>query len=193
MLHAEVVTSLDPNAPLRRLTADEYDRMVEAGIFHEDDHLELLEGVLIAMTPQSVPHARIIQRLNRLLIRAAGEAFDVRVQMPVRATAWSVPEPDLAVVPVAETERRDSHPRRALLLIEVAASTLAYDRGPKVSNYARMRVPEYWIVNTIAEVIEVYRKPSAGRYRSTQAYGTGESVRPHAFPRLSVDVAALFR
>jgi Uma2 family endonuclease len=190
--HEEVMTSLHQGAPLRRLSADEYGRMVDAGILYEDERVELMEGLLVFREPQSVPHAQVLQRLNRLLVRAVGENLDVRVQMPVYASEWSVPEPDLAIVPIEETERRDSHPRRALLLVEVAKTTLAYDRGPKLSSYARMKVPEYWVVNTVAEEIEVYRRPVRGRYRSTQVYRRGQHLRPRSVRGVSVNVAALF-
>jgi Uma2 family endonuclease len=188
-----VMTTLHCGAPLRRLTADEYGRMVEAGILYEDEHLELMEGLLVFREPQSVPHAQVLQRLHRMLVRAVGQELDVRVQMPLWASRWSVPEPDLAIVPVEESERPDSHPRKALLLVEVARSTLAYDRGPKLSSYAGMKVPEYWVVDTNAFRIEVYRRPARGRYRSRLVYAPGRLLRSLAVPSVSVDVSALFR
>ena len=106
--------------------------MIDAGILHEDEHVELIDGFLVGMTPQKSPHAYALQELNRLLIQSAGDAFAVRIQMPLTS---------------------------ALLVIEVSRSRLRYDRLIKARLYARYSIPEYWILNLKDSRIEVHRDP----------------------------------
>jgi Uma2 family endonuclease len=157
---------LSPAGRLRRLTVAEYMRMVDAGIFGEHERLELIDGVLCQMTPQSVPHARIIQVLSRLLFRQLSEQHHLRVQLPLQLGERSVPEPDIAVVDRVEGERRDSHPRQALLVIEVARESLREDRTTKGALYARHGIPEFWLVDVDRQRVEVYRTPDM----ETEAY-----------------------
>jgi Uma2 family endonuclease len=177
----------------RRITVDEYHRMIEAGILDEDEHVQLIDGFLIAMTPQGEPHAQVIQRLNRLLVRSVGEGLVVRPQLPL-TLGDSEPEPDLAVVREADLSR-DRHPGAALLVVEVAADSLRVDRGAKAVLYARAGIPEYWIVSLEDSTVEVLRDPdaSAGAYRARVVLAVGESVTTPSVPGLAVDVAGLFR
>ncbi len=172
---------------------DEYHRMIEAGILDEDEHVQLIDGFLIAMTPQGEPHAQVIQRLNRLLVRSVGEGLVVRPQLPL-TLGDSEPEPDLAVVREADLSR-DRHPGAALLVVEVAADSLRVDRGAKAVLYARAGIPEYWIVSLEDSTVEVLRDPdaSAGAYRARVVLAVGESVTTPSVPGLAVDVAGLFR
>ena len=160
----------------RRLTADEYHRMIDAAVFDEDEHLELLEGVIVAMSPQGARHALVIERLNRLLLRSLGDEVRVRPQLPLTLSNDSEPEPDLAVVATGSADDAP-HPRTALLVIEVATESLARDRGPKALLYARADVPEYWIVNLVDGCIEVLRDPdvASGPYR-TQTTHTDATI-----------------
>jgi Uma2 family endonuclease len=178
----------------RRLTVEEYHRMIEAGILDEDEHVQLIGGFLVAMTPQGIPHAHVIQRLNRLLVRAIGEDLAVRPQLPLTLVD-SEPEPDLAVVRADEAQSGQHHPRTALLVIEVSGDSLSFDRGPKAALYAQAGVPEYWIVNLEEQVVEAHREPDpvTGAYRTTAVVGGGHAIAPACVPGLAVDVAALFR
>jgi Uma2 family endonuclease len=178
----------------RRLTVEEYHRMIEAGILDEDEHVQLIGGFLVAMTPQGIPHARVIQRLNRLLVRAIGEDLAVRPQLPLTFED-SEPEPDLAVVRADEAQSGQHHPRTALLVIEVSGDSLSFDRGPKSAVYARAGIPEYWIVSLEEPAVEAYREPdpATGTYRTTTVVRGGHAIAPAGVPGLAIDVAALFR
>ena len=176
----------------RLLSVDEYHRMIEVGIFDEDEHVELLEGVIVAMTPQSPAHAHCIRWLNRLLTRALPDEYVVGVQLPLTLGRRNEPEPDLAVVKAAAASR-DRHPETAVLVVEVARDSLRRDRKVKGALYARFGVPEYWIVNLEDRVIEVFSDPDAtnGAYRRTRTVPTGESLTSEALPQVSFPVAEL--
>lgn len=175
---------------IRRLRRSDYDRLVEAGAFR-DERVELIRGVIVRMPPQGPPHAGPIQRLTELLVlRLAGRA-KVRVQLPLLAPDESEPEPDLAVVPPGDYD--DEHPSEAHLVIEVAESSLAYDRGTKAPLYAAMGVPEYWIVNVRDGSIEVHREPDAERYGRVTTHRRGEAIALARFPDLVLDVSAIVR
>ena len=155
-----------PPDRVRRLQRAEYDRMVGFGMFR-GEKIELLQGRLVTMSPQGKPHAFSVTRLNRLLVRALGDRAEVRVQAPFGASAESEPEPDIAVV--LPGDYLDEHPRRALLLIEVAESSLQDDRRIKGPMYAAAGVPEYWIVDL-----------AGGRRRSAQGQSRGRVRERHA-------------
>jgi Uma2 family endonuclease len=165
-----------PHAWQRRLRVDEYHRMVEAGVFDEDERLELLDGVLVAMSPQGTRHAHAICFLNEALTRALGPGYTLRPQLPLTLGDDAEPEPDLAVVDRRES-RPDRHPTRALIVIEVASDSLAKDRSVKRALYARFAVQQYVIVNLVDDCVEIYREPSPaeGRYLTAATFGRGES------------------
>ncbi len=179
----------------RRITVDEYHRMIEARILGEDEHVQLLSGTLVAMTPQGRPHARVVQRLNRLLVRAVGEDLEVLTQLPLTLLDDSEPEPDLAVVRAEDAQSGEHHPRMAVLVIEVAGDSLRLDRQSKAVLYARAGIPEYWIANLAEASVEVHREPdpTTGSYRVRTVVRSGETLAPAALPDLGTDVAALFR
>lgn len=178
---------------LRRLSVDDYHRMVEVGILGEDDRVQLVEGVLVAMTPQGRPHAFIIQHLTRLLVQVLGPQYAVLPQLPLTLGHDSEPEPDLAVVRAEDARSRESHPTTALLVIEVATDSLRYDRKVKGRLYARSRIPEYWIVNLTDRLIEVRRdpEPAAARYRTLIKRAAGEDVIAASVPGVRIPVAEL--
>lgn len=178
----------------RRITVDEYHRMIAAGILSEDEHVQLIAGTLVAMTPQGGPHARVIQRLNRLLVRAVGDDLVVRPQLPLTLVDDSEPEPDLAVVRARDAESGERHPRTALLVVEVAGESLPLDRQAKAVLYARAGIPEYWIVNLGESTVEVRREPdpASGTYRTRTVARGGETLIAGSVPGLSVAVADLF-
>lgn len=178
----------------RRITVDEYHRMIAAGILGEDEHVQLIAGTLVAMTPQGGPHARVIQRLNRLLVRAVGDDLVVRPQLPLTLVDDSEPEPDLAVVRARDAESGERHPRTALLVVEVAGESLPLDRQAKAVLYARAGIPEYWIVNLAESTVEVRREPDSGLgvYRTRTVARGGETLIAGTVPGLSIAVADLF-
>ena len=178
----------------RRITVDEYHRMIEAGILGADEHVQLISGTLVALTPQGSLHAQVIQRLNRQLMRAVGDDVIVRRQFPLTLVDDSEPEPDLALVRADEVRSREHHPRTALLVIEVAGESLDLDRRSKAALYARAAIPEYWIVNLADSTVEVHREPdpATGSYREKAIVRGGETLSTASMPGLSLDPAELF-
>jgi len=156
--------------PLRRV---EFERLVDGGLFG-DERVELLGGVIVEMSPQDPRHAAVIERLDRVLNGLASGRASVRVQMPFAASSDSLPEPDLAVVPLADYD--DAHPDTAFLLIEVSDASLRKDRRLKAELYARAGVPEYWIVNLTARCIEIRSIPRDGAYTELRTVSPGASI-----------------
>ena len=186
--HIEDLVATERLRPLRRV---EYDRLVEDGFFDEDEKIELLDGVIVQMTPQGIGHAAAIERLTQVLVLALVPRARVRVQLPYAASDVSEPEPDVAVVPPGDPER--SHPDRSLLLVEVAESSLAKDRRVKTRIYAAAGVPEYWIVDVAGRTIEVRTDPAEGSYRRVRIARPGETIRLQAFPDVEIAVSDVVR
>jgi Uma2 family endonuclease len=176
----------------RRLSVDEYHRMIAAGILDEDERVELLEGVIVEMTPLGPPHAYCIEWLNRLLIRRLGDEYAIRPQLPLTLGGWNEPEPDLAVVR-RDLSSRERHPGTALLAIEVSDSSLRKDRRVKASVYARFAIAEYWIVNVEERTVEQFSEPdpSTGVYRSSDVRAMGTML-TSKLPEIAFPVAELF-
>jgi Uma2 family endonuclease len=174
----------------RRITVEEYHRMIDAGVLGEDDHVELIEGFLVDMAPQKSPPAYAIQRLTRLLARMLADEFDVRVQLPLALGRRSEPEPDMAVVRTSPHQARE-HPDVALLVVEVSRGSLLYDRTVKARLYARHALPEYWIVDVADGRIEVHRDPdpAAEAYRTVFTVGPGQPVTAASIPGVTIDPA----
>src|SRR5215203_3974454 len=147
--------------PLRRKvwTRAEYARMINAGLLREGDHVELIAGEIVAKVTQNSPHATGVSLGQEALRAAFGSGYHVRVQLPLSFEPDSEPEPDLAIVVGTPRDYRDAHPASALLVIEVADSSLVFDRTWKGSLYALAAIPEYWITNLGSGLIEVYRDP----------------------------------
>ncbi len=177
----------EPVRPLRRV---EYDQLVALGAF-EDEKLELLYGALVPMTPIGPAHASVSTRLNVTLVRALADRAAIRVAIPVAASDDSEPEPDFAVVPPGDYDHE--HPTAAWLIIEVSDSSLRKDRGVKRRLYAECKVPEYWIVNLVEQVIEVYREPKGGAYTSTKRFAKGDVIVLERFPDVEIRVDDVIR
>ena len=167
-----------------RMTVERYLGLVEAGVLSEDDRVELLEGVIVAMTPSNPPHAAVVARATRALLRVVGERASVRPQCTLVLGRFSAPEPDLAVVPGSDWDYVSAHPRTAWLVIEVADTSLQQDRITKAAIYAAAAIPEYWIVNLREGVVEVRRGPEPGRarYGEVRSCGRGERIELVALP-----------
>jgi Uma2 family endonuclease len=156
--------------PLKRV---EYERLVHEGLF-DDERIELLGGVIVEMSPQDTRHSAIIERLSRLLMAAVASDASVRIQLPFVASEFSLPEPDLAVVPRLSYD--DAHPERANLIVEVANSSLRKDRSIKSELYARAGVPEYWVVNIGDRAVEVHTLPRDGAYTNVSIARPGDML-----------------
>jgi Uma2 family endonuclease len=183
------MTTLADSAPAR-VTREQYFALVDHGVLAEDDHVELLEGVIVAMAPEGSRHAAVGELVGDALRAALGDRARVRMSRPLDASAWSVPEPDVAVVPGTQRDYLDRHPSSAHLVVEVAASSLPQDRLTKAPIYAAAGIPEYWIVNLRQEHVEVYRSPdSAARgYATVEVARRGSRLALVALPDVSVAV-----
>ena len=162
----------------RRWTRQEYERMVDAGVLTENDRVELIGGEILTVTPQKSADATAVVLAGDALRSVLTPKLHVRPQLPLALGDDSEPEPepDIAVVQGSTREYRDAHPQSALLIIEVSGSTLAFDRHVKGSLYARENVAEYWIVNLVESVVEVYRDP-AGDPTARFGWSYGRSAR----------------
>lgn len=169
--------------PLRRA---EYDKLIALGEF-AGERIELIEGVLLRMTPIGPTHHTTVARLMRLFVLAFEQRALVFCQGPIAANDLSEPEPDFAVVPFGNYE--PEHISTAHFLVEVADASLSYDRGKKLRLYATSGIPEYWIVNIPERCVEVYAGPSLGAYAHVERYEHGQSIRPLAFPDLTFAVS----
>jgi Uma2 family endonuclease len=181
------VREIAPERP-RPLRRNEYDRLVEDGLFG-DERIELLEGVLVEMTPSGAGHADVVGRLTMILAPALVGRAMVRVQSPLAISGDSEPEPDVAVVAVADYQRE--HPRGALLVIEVAEASLRKDVGVKASLYARAGVPEYWVVDLATRTLRRHTNPTVDGYTQVATAGPGDVLYPLAFRDLVVSIDAV--
>jgi Uma2 family endonuclease len=172
----------------RRWTRREYGRMIDAGILHEDEPIELIEGRLIVGEPQNTPHAQAIELAADALRAVFGPGWRIRVQLPIALEPDSQPEPDVSVVAGSPRDDREDHPSHPALVVEVADTSVRLDRAVKARVYARGGIAEYWIVNLIARVVEVHRQPRRrsghhARYATVTIARPGESVQPLAASR----------
>jgi len=172
-------------------TREEYERMAEAGCFGAGERVELIEGVVYDMSPQSAFHASSVTGVEEALRRVFSQGYFLRVQMPLSLADDSAPEPDVAVLAGSRRDYRTAHPTTAALVVEVADASLAHDRSRKAPLYARAGIPECWIVDISRGTLEVYRQPSPEGYRSRVVLGAGDTVSPLDRPEVSVAVADL--
>jgi Uma2 family endonuclease len=179
--------NLEQLAPerLRPLTRAEYDRLVETGTF-QDERVELLYGMLVAMSPQNPGHSYVIQQLTEVLSILRGRAV-VRVQLPLALGEESEPEPDVVVSPKGDYSRE--HPKKALLVVEVAESSLTKDRKIKGRLYAESGVLEYWVVNVAGGTVERYTQPQGRKFGRKEALKRSAQIRLAAFPEIVVRIA----
>lgn len=182
----EVLSHASP----RRLSREEFQRLGQQGFFG-DERVELIAGVVVEMSPVGPPHSDEISVLNRTLVVGVGDRAVVRVQLPFAAGDDSQPQPDLALV--APRRWSDRHPDQAFLLVEVAESSLSYDRRVKARLYALSGVPEYWVVDVAGKQVEVFAEPVAGAYIRHRVVAKGERLAPAAFPDVVVDLGELFQ
>jgi Uma2 family endonuclease len=179
-----------------RITIDDYDRMIDAGEFEpaEEHHVELIRGEIREMSPIHPPHENAVDRLLYWSIdNCPRDKVRVRSQHSLGIPELeSVPQPDLAWVRRQDYSRRRPTTADLFLVVEVSDSSLRFDRGAKADLYAEAGIADYWVVNVVAQTVEVRRNPAGGRYQSVTTARIGESVRPLAFPELELSVADLF-
>jgi Uma2 family endonuclease len=179
-----------PRVPTpRRFTVDEYTRMLEIGLFGHNPHIELLDGEILNMAAQGDPHIECIMRLSHELVLSGGNDFYVSQQSGVRLSPYSRPEPDIALVPRDRYTGGAPRAEAVALIVEVAETTLAYDRGRKLAAYAAAGIPEYWVVNLRRREVEVYREPDGSAFRTATVVPADGRLTPLALPELSLFVA----
>lgn len=169
----------------RRLwTVDEYHRLAEAGILHEDDRVELIEGELLTMSPVGLRHVACVNRINKLFGDLFGGRAIVSVQNPVKLGEYSEPQPDLLLLKYRDDFYADVAPaiEDVLVCVEVSDTTIAYDRRVKRRLYARAGISEYWLVNLVDNGVEVHRQPEGDEYRQLFRRYRQEQVTVAAFP-----------
>src|SRR5689334_24466599 len=145
---------------LYRWTRRQYAKLIDRGILDEDDPIELLDGLLLVKEPQSSPHRTAVLLVARTLERAFGDGWFAQVQSPIGLDDRSEPEPDVSVIRGAPRDYVHTHPAHPALVVDVAFSGLAVARGRKARAYARAGIADYWIVNLVDRVLEVYREPA---------------------------------
>ncbi len=186
--------------PERRLwTRQEYERFVRLGAFGPDDKLELIEGEIVnKMASMDTPHATTILLTTEQLRIVFPVSFQIRVQLPLAVSDHSEPEPDVAVVVGALRDYEDNHPTTALLVVEVADTSLAYDRSAKAALYARAGVGDYWLLNLNDRCLEAHRQPQAMPgcafgygYAQITNYDETQTITPLAAPDASIAITDL--
>lgn len=174
--------------PHHRFTVDEYERMAEVGILTEDDHVELIHGEIITMSPVGPRHVDSVAILSRLLTFAVPDDVLVLVQSPIRLPDTTEPEPDIALVHFARYRRTLPEPSDVFVLIEVSDSTCEYDRNTKLPLYAAAGIPEAWLVDIAADRVERHTEPAADGYQLIRHFGRGTVVESVAIPMLAISV-----
>jgi len=177
----------------RRFTVDDYHRMAQTGILLPDDRVELIDGEVVAMSPIGSRHSACIDRATRALVILLMDRAIVRVQSSVRLNRYNEPEPDLVLLrPQADFyASRIPGPADIFLIIEVAESSVDYDREVKAPLYAGAGVPEYWLADLNTRQLVGYSDPADGAYRTLRHHSPGESLAPVLLPECPIAVAEL--
>lgn len=180
--------------PRRPISVADYHKMIEAGVFHEDDRIELIEGELIQMAPMGGVHMQLINLLNRMLVQQVGEDGVVSPQNPVALVPDSEPEPDFVVFR-PECLRCAEVPgaRDVLLIIEGSHSTLAYDRDVKIPLYAKHAIPEVWLFEPVNCSVTIYREPAPNSYQRVLTPKRTETISPVLLPKVALPLEQLWQ
>ena len=176
-----------------KFTVDEFARLYETGIIGEDDHIELLNGELIIMHAVGARHAQAVTNFNMDFAEQARRRYMVSPQNPVELERYSAPEPDITLVPWSRRKKAARHPNpeEVLLMIEVADSSLRYDRGDKMRAYAAVGIREFWILNLEDDQLEIFRKPSGDEYLERSVVPADGTASPLAFPDVSISLSEI--
>ncbi len=182
----------------RRFSRAEYERLIDLGVFQPGEPIELIGGQLMVAEPQGAAHYTAIRKTAKALEATFGPGWEVRTEGPIGLDDDSEPEPDVAVVPGSPEDYSRAHPSRPALTVEVAESSLGADRERKGSLYARAGLPDYWVLNLVDRVLEVYREPAPDaaapfgwRYARREVFDASARVTPLAAPGSSIPVSRL--
>ena len=179
-------TALEPY----RFTIAQYCAIAWANILKEGERVELIDGVIVAMSPMGNPHRSTVNRLTRLFGENVNRRAIVQVQSSITLDDHTMPEPDLALLRERADfyESDDTYPEDVLLVIEVADSSVDCDRNEKLPRYAQAGIPEVWLTILPERVIEVHTEPSGGRYTQMRTFRPGDSISPACFPDIVLSV-----
>lgn len=176
----------------KRFTVDDYHRMGEAGILYEGERVELIDGEVVAMSPIGPRHSACVGRATRALVLTALDSAIVLPQGSVRLSQYHEPQPDLVLLrPRADFyATRHAGPGDILLAIEIADSSLTFDRTVKARVYAQAGIPEYWLADLKTNVLWRYERPEGDAYREVDRHQRGQSIAPRLLPECAVPVDA---
>ncbi len=175
-------------------TVHDYARMRETGILTEDDRVELLDGEIYVMSPIGSLHVGIVNKLNKLLTNAVGDAGIISIQNPIRLSDYSEPQPDITIL----SPRDDFYtsalatPDDVLLVIEIADNSLAYDRGEKLPRYARSHISEVWIIDVNKLLIEQYTQPVQDEYTQLHKVLFGHTIQATKLASVCLNTQQIF-
>jgi Uma2 family endonuclease len=191
----ETMSHVATESPRRhRLTVEDYYRMGEAGILRPDERAELIDGEIIDMPPPGSLHAGTVNQLLELLYRATGGSAMIRVQNPVRLDRYSEPQPDLTLLRPRADFYKSAHPQPSdvLLMIEVADTSLRFDRDVKAALYARHAVPEFWLIDVRNAQLTRYRQSEDSAYGRVDHPDLGAPLEIAALADVRIDLGTLF-
>ncbi len=176
-----------------KISLDQYHRMVDTGVW-DDRQVELLNGVVVEMSPEGMPHASRSTTTGEYLREVLGSQVQIREGHPITLPSGSEPEPDIAIVQRVQDNYLSHHPypEDIYWVIEYSNTSLDKDLGVKADIYAAESIPEYWVVNLKKNILIVFCDPVDGKYQSRQEFMSG-SISPLAFPDVAIDVARLLR
>lgn len=176
---------------IHRFNIETYHRLISAGILHEDDRIELIEGRIVDMTPIGTRHSACVKRLNSIFSHKLQGIAIVSVQDPVQLSEeQSEPQPDISLLKYREDFYSSELPKAedVLLIVEVGDTSVEYDREIKIPLYARANIQEVWLVNLLKDCIEVHSSPRSGGYESIKIIRNTQTISPKNFP--NIDLAA---
>ncbi len=173
-----------------KFTVEQYQKMIELGILTKYDRVELIRGEIIEMSPVGTKHAACVRRLSNKLGQSLGNSIILSVQNPVVLNDNSQPQPDVALLKPRDDFYATAHPQPQdiFLLIEVADSTIEYDREEKIPLYAQANIIEVWLVDINEQIVEVYQQPTAAGYQLMQKFACDQDLSITAFPDINITV-----
>lgn len=179
--------------PLARITTEQFHAMIQAGIYTEDDKIELIDGLLFKKMSIGSPHAALVNALNFALVRRLGGQAIVAVQNPVAINEYSEPEPDISLLKLRSDFYRSAHPGPGdvLLVVEVEGTSLVSDLNAKIPLYAAADVPEAWLVNLNEGTIMVFTKPDGAAYQEARVFKSGDTLPVPSFTDVTIPLSEL--
>nr|WP_245817272.1 Uma2 family endonuclease [Hydrococcus rivularis] len=177
----------------RKFTVEQYHKMAEVGILTEEDRVELIKGEIVEMSPIGLKHAATVNRLNQLFYRKLGDRVLISVQNPIQLTNNSEPQPDLSLLkPRADFyETKTPEANDIFLIVEVADTTIIYDRDIKIPLYAENGISEVWLIDVNNQSLTIYRQPTPQGYQAIQTLDGNQNLSLLAFPEITINFSEI--